>query len=57
MKKVGKGNDETSYLDENDFKSIDFEQVNQMADLFMANGFNFFDIEYSYHGGLNEITI
>ena len=44
-------------LDENDFKSIDFEQVNEMVDLFMENGFNFFDTAYPYHEGLSEVAL
>ena len=41
-------------LDENDFKSIDQEQVNEMVDLFMEKGFNYFDTAYVYHEGLSE---
>ena len=46
MKKLGMRMMRLPILDENDFKSIDFEQVNQMVDLFMTNGFNFFDTGY-----------
>ena len=31
-------------LDENDLSSIDQEQVNKMADVFMEHGFNYFDM-------------
>lgn len=40
--------------DENDQKSIDEEQVIKMVDLFMSNGFNYFDTAYPYHEGLSE---
>lgn len=41
-------------LDENDFKSIDYEQVNKMVDSYMESGFNFFDTAYVYHEGVGE---
>lgn len=43
-------------LDENDFSSVDYEQVNEMVDLFMENGFNHFDTAYPYHEGLSEVA-
>jgi len=43
-------------LDENDFKSIDYNQVNEMVDLLMKNGFNHFDTAYPYHEGLSEVA-
>ena len=43
-------------LDENDFKSIDYEQVNEMVDVLMENGFNHFDTAYPYHEGLSEVA-
>ena len=44
-------------IDSNDFKSIDFKQVNEMVDLFMENGFNYFDTAYPYHEGLSEVAL
>ena len=57
MTKLGMGMMRLPILDENDFKSIDYEQVNQMVDLFMENGFNHFDTAYPYHEGLSEIAL
>ena len=36
---------------------IDFEQVNQMVDTFIDNGFNYFDTAHGYHDGMSEIAI
>ena len=36
---------------------IDVEQVNQMVDLFIENGFTYFDSAYVYHGGESEKII
>lgn len=33
---------------------IDIEQVKQMADLFLANGFTYFDTSFVYHDGKSE---
>lgn len=33
---------------------IDFEQLNQMVDLFLAKGFKYFDTSYVYHFGASE---
>ena len=41
-------------LEEDNFQSIDYEQVNKMVDLYMENGFNHFDTAYVYHEGLGE---
>ena len=41
-------------LDENDFTSIDYEQVNQMVDAFMDAGFNYFDTAFIYHETVGE---
>ena len=43
-------------LDENDFSSIDYEQVKEMVDLCMENGINHFDTAYPYHEGLSEVA-
>ncbi len=36
---------------------IDFEQLNQMFDEFLAAGCNYFDTSYVYHGGASEIAV
>ncbi len=41
-------------LDPQDPKSIDFEQLNPMVDLFLERGFTYFDTAYGYHQGESE---
>ena len=36
---------------------IDYEQVNQMVDLYLDSGFNYFDTSYVYHDGGSETAI
>lgn len=36
---------------------IDYEQVNKMVDLFLANGFNYFDTAHGYHDGKSEVAV
>ena len=43
--------------DENDDSTVDFEQVNEMADLFLDKEFTFFDTAYPYHMGNSEIAL
>lgn len=54
--KLGMGMMRLPLLDESDFSSIDYDQVNQMVDLYMDAGFNYFDTAYIYHEGLGEIA-
>ena len=54
MVELGLGMMRLPLLDENDFKSIDYEQVNKMVDSYMESGFNFFDTAYVYHEGVGE---
>lgn len=54
MTDLGFGMMRLPILEENDFKSIDYEQVNQMVDAFMDAGFNYFDTAYVYHDGIGE---
>lgn len=54
MKSLGMGMMRLPLLDENDFKSIDYEQVNRMVDMYMDAGFNHFDTAYIYHDGIGE---
>ena len=57
MKNLGMGLMRLPVLDENDTRSIDYNQVNQMVDLYMENGFNHFDTGYPYHNGLSEVAL
>lgn len=57
MRNLGMGLMRLPVLDENDIKSIDYEQVNQMVDLYIKNGFNHFDTGYPYHEGLSEVAL
>ena len=52
--KLGMGMMRLPLLDENDFTSIDYNQVNEMVDAYMDVGFNHFDAAYIYHGGMGE---
>ena len=54
MKNLGMGMMRLPLLDENDFASVDYEQVNQMVDAYMDAGFNHFDTAYIYHEGVSE---
>ena len=36
---------------------IDTDQVSQMIDLFLDNGFNYFDTAHGYHDGFSETTL
>jgi predicted aldo/keto reductase-like oxidoreductase len=56
MKKVGFGMMRLPLTDEDDIKSINQEEVNKMVDVFMENGFNYFDTAYPYHDGLSEVA-
>ena len=54
MAKLGMGMMRLPLLDENDFKSIDYDEVNKMVDLYMESGFNHFDTAFVYHEGIGE---
>ncbi|MCR5026023.1 MAG: aldo/keto reductase [Methanobrevibacter sp.] len=43
--------------DENDPTSINQELFNEMVDIYMEKGFNYFDTSYAYHNGMSEIAI
>lgn len=36
---------------------IDTTQMSQMVDLFLENGFNYFDTAHGYHSGLSEKAV
>ena len=54
MTDLGFGMMRLPILEENDFKSIDYEQVNRMVDAYMDAGFSYFDTAYVYHEGIGE---
>lgn len=54
MKKLGFGGMRLPRLVEDDPKSIDQAQVNEMVDYFINQGFAYFDTAYPYHQGLSE---
>ena len=43
--------------DKDDPTSINQELFNQMVDIYMEKGFNYFDTSYAYHNGMSEIAI
>lgn len=54
QKKLGFGMMRLPILDQNDPKSLDVEQIQQMVDEYMAAGFNYFDTAWMYHSGESE---
>ena len=40
--------------DENDQSSINYDDVTEMIDYYMDQGFNYFDTSYAYHNGASE---
>lgn len=56
MKSLGFGMMRLPLLAEDEFRNIDYEQVNEMVDAFMDAGFNHFDTAYVYHEGVGEST-
>ena len=54
MNKLGFGMMRLPLLKEDDFTSIDYDQVNQMVDAYMDAGFNHFDTAFVYHEGIGE---
>lgn len=54
MKRLGFGAMRLPLKDANDNKSIDQEAFNQMVDIFMEAGFNYFDTAYLYHDEMSE---
>ena len=43
--------------DKNDPTAIDQELFNEMVDIYMEKGFNYFDTSYAYHNGMSEVAI
>ena len=54
MVELGMGMMRLPVLDENDFKSINWDEVNKMVDADIDAGFNHFDTAYVYHEGIGE---
>ncbi len=57
MKKLGFGTMRLPLLDSSDVTSIDYEQMCMMADLFLEQGFTYFDTAYPYHGEHSEEAV
>ena len=57
MKKLGFGCMRLPLSDPSDKKSVDFEQLTKMVDVFISNGFSYFDTAYMYHKNTSEIFI
>ena len=38
-------------------KEVDFEETSKMVDMFLANGFNYFDTAHGYIDGQSEIAL
>lgn len=43
--------------DKNGPTSIDQELFNEMVDIYMEKGYNYFDTSYAYHNGMSEVAI
>ena len=43
--------------DANDPTKIDQDLFNEMVDIYMEKGYNYFDTSYAYHGGMSEVAI
>ena len=54
MKKLGFGLMRLPLINDNDPSSIDFDKVFEMVDIFMKNGFNYFDTAHTYLKGNSE---
>ena len=54
MNKTGFGFLRLPRLDPSDEKSVDYELLNEMVDLFLEKGGSYFDTAYTYLGGVSE---
>ena len=43
--------------DKNDPTSINQDLFNEMVDIYMEKGYNYFDTSYAYHNGMSEVAI
>lgn len=55
--KMGFGCMRLPLLDEDDPKSIDMAQFEQMVDIFMEAGNTYFDTAFVYHDGMSEVAV
>lgn len=56
MKKLGFGLMRLPLLNKDDYSSVDIERFKKMVDIFIKNGFTYFDTAYPYHKGNSEIA-
>lgn len=55
--KLGFGMMRLPLLDEDDATSFDYQQINEMVDRYLEQGFNYFDTSYVYHNGESETAV
>ncbi|UYO64341.1 aldo/keto reductase [Acetobacterium wieringae] len=53
-KRLGFGALRLPVFDPNNQQGIDYETLTKMIDIFMEQGFSYYDTSYIYHGGLSE---
>ena len=56
-KRFGLGGLRLPLLDPSDQRSIDYETLEKMIDIFMEHGFTYYDTSYIYHGELSEVAL
>lgn len=56
-KRLGLGALRLPILDPNEQRSIDYETLEKMIDIYMEHGFTYFDTSYIYHGGFSEVAL
>ncbi len=57
MKKLGFGCMRLPLTDKKDDSSVDIEQMKEMVDAYLDEGFNYFDTAYMYHKGKSECFV
>lgn len=57
MKKLGFGLMRLPVTKKDDPTKIDMKQLGKMADVFVGNGFTYFDTAYMYHDGISEKAV
>ncbi len=57
MKKLGFGCMRLPLSDKQDDSSVDIQQVKEMVDAYLAEGFTYFDTAYMYHKGKSECFV
>lgn len=57
MKKLGFGLMRLPVTKKDDPTKIDMKQLGKMADVFVENGFTYFDTAYMYHDGISEKAV